>query len=76
MDPIKVAIITYAIICVPAYFWLEGPVDAAGTVGPGVVVIALLSGSLLFVPVINAGLKRQFGRTGRITTASHHEIDE
>ena len=53
----------YAVVCVPAYFLLEGPVGTAGTVDGSVVVGGLVLGSILIVPMIKAVL-RNWGVVG------------
>lgn len=75
VNPLTTAIVIYAIICVPAYLWLQGPVGTAGMVGPGVVSIGLALGSILLVPIIKAGLERRFGRTGWFVTDSRQEVN-
>lgn len=55
------AIIAYALLSVPVYFWLEGPVGIAGTVDASVVVAGLVLGSILFVPIIKSALVNRLG---------------
>lgn len=51
----------YVAVCIPLYFWFEGPVGIAGTVYPSVVIFAMVSGSILLVPMIAKILRTQFG---------------
>ena len=60
--PLVVAIVVYAIVCVPAYVWLEGPVGSAGTVDGSVAAIALALGAIMFVPIVKATLENQTSR--------------
>lgn len=53
--------IVYVLICIPAYFWLEGPVGIAGTVDGSVVIVAMVTGSILLVPMIAKILRGRFG---------------
>lgn len=55
------ALIVYAILSVPVYFWLEGPVGIAGTVDASLVVAGLVLGTILFVPIIKSTLIKKFG---------------
>ncbi|WP_254546747.1 hypothetical protein [Halomarina pelagica] len=75
-DPLVVAVVAYAIVCVPAYLWLEGPVGNAGTVDGSVVIAALALGSILFVPIVKSVLERRTGRTGRFRTGGPWEGNE
>ena len=52
-----ISIALYIIIAIPMYFWLDGPVGNVGTIGPGVVVPALVMGSILVVPIIMSTLR-------------------
>lgn len=63
-NPLVVAIVAYAIVCVPAYLWLEGPVGGAGTVDGSVAAIALALGAIMFVPIIKAGIENRTSRLG------------
>ena len=54
--PLATASIVYATLCIPVYFWLEGPVGIAGTVDASLVVAGLVLGAILFVPIIKAVL--------------------
>ncbi|MFB6281470.1 MAG: hypothetical protein ABEH40_05585 [Haloferacaceae archaeon] len=53
--------LVYVVLCVPAYFWLEGPVGIAGTVDGSVVIISMITGSILIVPAIAKFLRSRFG---------------
>ena len=55
------AVVVYAILCVPAYLWLEGPVGIAGTVDASVTVAGLALGGIMFVPIIKAVLTNRVG---------------
>ena len=55
------AAIVYALLCIPAYIWLEGPVGTAGTVDASVAVAGLILGSILFVPIIKSVLTNKIG---------------
>lgn len=61
--PLVVATAVYAVLCVPSYFLLEGPVGTAGTVDGSVVIGGLVLGSILVVPMIKAVL-RNWGVVG------------
>jgi threonine/homoserine efflux transporter RhtA len=56
--PLAVAAALYAVLCVPMYFWLKGPVGDAGTVSGSVVVSGLVVASIMFIPVLQAGIRR------------------
>ena len=56
--PSVVATALYAVLCVPMYFWLKGPVGDAGTVSGSVVVSGLVIASIMFIPVLQAGIRR------------------
>ncbi|SHG41078.1 hypothetical protein [Halobaculum gomorrense] len=56
--PTSVAVVVYAALCIPLYFWLEGPVGEAGTVDGSVAAIGLIIASIMFVPVVRAGIRR------------------
>lgn len=53
--------IVYVVLCIPAYFWLEGPVGIAGTVDGSVVIVSMITGSILIVPAIAKFLRSRFG---------------
>lgn len=53
--------IVYVLLCIPAYFWLEGPVGIAGTVDGSVVIVSMVTGSILLVPMIAKILRSRFG---------------
>ncbi|UPV76742.1 hypothetical protein M0R89_21345 (plasmid) [Halorussus limi] len=55
------ALIVYAVLSIPVYIWLEGPVGIAGTVDASLVVAGLVLGSILFVPIIKSVLVNTFG---------------
>lgn len=55
------AVVIYVVLCIPAYFWLEGPVGTAGTVVGSVVIAAMITGSLLLVPLLAWFLRNRFG---------------
>ncbi|WP_227356459.1 hypothetical protein [Haladaptatus salinisoli] len=59
--PMGAAIIAYAFLSIPVYFWLEGPVGTAGTVDGSIVIAGLVLGSIMFVPIIKAVLTNRFG---------------
>lgn len=59
-----VATAVYVVLCIPAYFLLEGPVGNAGTVDGSVVIGGLVLGTILIVPIIRAML-RNLGLVGR-----------
>ena len=61
------AIIVYALVSVPVYFWLEGPVGLAGTVDASVAIAGLVFGAILFVPIIKSVLTNRIG-AGRADT--------
>lgn len=61
-NPLIVATVAYAIVCVPAYLWLEGPVGGAGTVDGSVAAIGLALGAIMFVPIIKAGIENRTSR--------------
>ena|SRR6056297_739741 len=58
---LAVAIVVYAVLSVPVYIWLEGPVGIAGTVDASVTVAGLVLGSILFVPIIKAVVTNRAG---------------
>lgn len=68
--PMVASTFVYLILCVPAFLWLEGPVDGAGTIDSSVVLIGLATAAILFVPVIESMLIRRFtlSSTERFTT--------
>jgi hypothetical protein len=66
------AIIVYAILAVPAYLWLEGPVGTAGTIDTSVVVAGLALGSIMFVPILKSVLTSRFGAS-RVRPAPNSE---
>ncbi|NEU58664.1 hypothetical protein [Halorussus sp. MSC15.2] len=55
------ALVVYAVLSIPVYVWLEGPVGIAGTVDASLVVAGLVLGSILFVPIIKSVLTNKFG---------------
>ncbi|WP_458189021.1 hypothetical protein [Haladaptatus sp. NG-WS-4] len=59
--PLGAAIVVYALLSIPFYFWLEGPVGTAGTIDGSIVVAGLVLGSIMFVPIIKAVLTNRFG---------------
>ena len=62
--PVLVATAVYALLCIPAYFLLEGPVGNAGTVDGSVVIGGLVLGAIMIVPLIRAALEN-YGLVGR-----------
>ena len=76
VGPLTIAIIVYVAICVPAYFWLEGPVGIAGTVDGSLVIAALALGSIMFVPVIKSVVEKRSGQTGRFRMGGPWEGNE
>lgn len=76
VDSLVVAVALYVIVCIPAYFWLEGPVGAAGTVHGSVVIAALILGSIMFVPVIKSVVDKRTGDTGRFRMGGPWEGNE
>ena len=52
-----ISVAVYVALAIPMYFWLDGPVGDVGTIGPGVVVPALVMGSILVVPIIMSTLR-------------------
>lgn len=58
---LAVAIVVYALLSIPVYLWLEGPVDIAGTVDASLVVAGLVLGAIMFVPIIKSILTNRFG---------------
>lgn len=61
---VLVATAVYALLCVPAYFLLEGPVGNAGTVDGSVVIGGLVLGAIMIVPLIRSVLGN-YGLVGR-----------
>lgn len=57
------AILTYAIVSVPVYFWLEGPVGIEGTVDGSVAAIGLALGAIMVVPIFRSLLRGFAGET-------------
>ena len=57
------ATLIYALVCIPVYFWLEGPVGIAGTVDGSVVAIGLALGAIMVVPVVRSLLRGYAGET-------------
>lgn len=76
VDSLVVSVVLYAILCVPAYIWLQGPVGDAGTVDGSLVVIALILGSIMFVPVIKSMVDKRTGDTGRFRMGGPWEGNE
>lgn len=60
-EEVPLATVIYVLACIPAYFWLEGDVGNAGYVDGSVVIIAMVTGSLLLVPLIAQTLRQRFG---------------
>ncbi len=56
---ILVAIAIYVVASIPVYFWMVGTIGDAGTIEGGVVIAALVTGSLLFVPTIMGWLRKK-----------------
>ena len=73
---LTIAIVVYVAICVPAYFWLQGPVGNAGTVDASVVIAALALGSIMLVPVIKSIVDKRSGQTGRFRMGGPWEGNE
>ena len=55
------AIAVYAVLSVPLYVWLEGPVGTAGTVDASLAAAGLALGAILFVPIIKSVLTSRIG---------------
>lgn len=53
--------IIYVLLCIPAYFWLKGPIGFAGKVDGSVVIVAMITGSILLVPATARFLRNRFG---------------
>ena len=62
------AIVIYALLCIPSYFWLQGPVGTAGRVPVSVAIGGLLLGSILIVPVIMSLLGNRFATEHKFIT--------
>lgn len=54
------AIVVYALLSIPAYFWLQGPVADAGHVPVSVAIGGLMLGTILLVPPIKLFLEDRF----------------
>jgi hypothetical protein len=65
--PLLSAVVIYAILCIPSYFWLQGPVANVGRVPVSVAIGGLVLGSILIVPVIMSFLGNRF--------ATEHKFD-
>lgn len=65
--PLLAAIVIYALLCIPSYFWLQGPVGTVGRVPVSVAIGGLVLGSVLIVPVIMSLLGTRF--------ATEHKFD-
>lgn len=57
------SVVIYGLVAVVAYGWLEGEVGVAGTVDGSVAAIALVLGSILFVPIIRGLIQQYVGET-------------
>lgn len=66
--PLLVAVVIYALLCIPSYFWLQGPVETVGRVPVSVAIGGLVLGSILIVPVIVSLLKNRFATEHKFTT--------
>jgi hypothetical protein len=64
------AVIIYALLCIPSYFWLQGPVATVGHVPVSVAIGGLVLGSVLVVPVIMSLLGNRF------TTEKKFDIEQ
>lgn len=62
------AVIIYALLCIPSYFWLQGPVATVGRVPTSVVIGGLVLGSILIVPVIMSLLGNHFATEKKFST--------
>lgn len=62
-----VSVVIYALLCIPSYFWLQGPVAEVGHVPVSVAIGGLVLGSILIVPVIMSLLGNRF--------ATEHKFD-
>jgi hypothetical protein len=62
------AVIIYALLCIPSYFWLQGPVATVGHVPVSVAIGGLVFGSILIVPVIMSLLENRFTTEHKFTT--------
>jgi len=56
---VAVAIAIYIVASIPVYVWMVGTVGDAGTIEGGIVMAALATGSLLFVPTIMGWLRKK-----------------
>lgn len=55
-----VSVVIYALLCIPSYFWLQGPVGTVGHMPVSVAIGGLVLGSILIVPVIMSLLESRF----------------
>jgi hypothetical protein len=62
------AVIIYALLCIPSYFWLQGPVGTVGHMPVSVAIGGLVLGSILIVPVIMSLLGNHFTTERRVST--------
>jgi hypothetical protein len=62
------AVIIYALLCIPSYFWLQGPVGTVGHVPVSVAIGGLGLGSILIVPVIVSLLGNRFVTERKFST--------
>lgn len=56
---VAVAIAIYVVASIPVYIWMVGTVGDAGSIEGGVVMAALATGSLLFVPMLMGWLRKK-----------------
>jgi hypothetical protein len=61
---LALSVLAYAIVCVPVYFWLEGPVGQVGSIEGSVAAIGLAIGAILFVPIVKASIENRTSRLG------------
>lgn len=54
------AIIVYALLSIPTYFWLQGPVGTVGRVPVSVAIGGLVLGTILLVPPLKSFLENRF----------------
>lgn len=60
-EELPMATVLYVLACIPTYFWLEGDMGNTGSIEGSVVIIAMITGSILLVPLIAQTLRHRFG---------------
>lgn len=58
--PLAASTLVYALLCIPVFVWLDGPVGSAGTVDTYTTIIALALGGILLVPVVQSYIVGNF----------------